>query len=112
MPDNLKTFLDMVQTVGLMGAIVGTLRLIAQRRYSSLSEAAAVLTSSVVVAVLVGLGVRDSSFPPALQYAIVGFCSLIADELLIIVSSLARTAKDDPSKLVEAARIILKGGKP
>lgn len=112
MSESLKTFVDMVQTVGFFGAVVGLLRLVIQRRYTSIGEAFAVIASSLLVAVLVGLALRSTAFPQPMQYAIVGLCSLIADEMLIIVASLARTAKDDPSKLLDAAKVILRGGKP
>ena len=112
MSESMKTFLEMVQTVGFFGAVVGLLRLVIQRRYTSFAEAFAVIASSMLVAVIVGLALSSTSFPPPLQYAIVGLCSLISDEMLIIVASLARTAKDDPSKLIDAAKLILRGGKP
>lgn len=113
MDNSLKAFLDMVQTVGLFGAVIGLLRLMIQRRYSSVTEALAVVSSSMLVASLVGLALHSSGLPQPLQYAIVGLCALVSDEMLLIVASLARTAKEDPSKLVEAAKIIIfRGGKP
>lgn len=78
------------------GLLVGTAKYTIQRRPGGFWGWLCCGAASTLVAVLVGLALDGSGLPPGQQWAIVGVCSYVAEDLLVGALTLAATVRSDP----------------
>lgn len=67
------------------------------------------LAASVLVAALVGLGLRDADMPLYLQFATVGLCAYIARDILMGLTQISGMVASQPFETLAKIRDFLRG---
>jgi hypothetical protein len=76
--NNQDRILTVLYTTGIIGFIVGIVRGVIEENHGGFLGFVRGVLSALVVSVLVGLGLADSTFPPMMQTCIVGVCAYIS----------------------------------
>lgn len=108
-PSDWEKVLAVAAPAGLVGLLVGVISGIVKQRYGTWWHWGRGLLTAVVVAVLVGLGLHDTSLSPTSQAAIIGVCAFIASDLLDGVTQLATLLKTDPIGFLAKVRDAWRG---
>ncbi len=108
-PD-LDRFLAATQTPGLIGLAVGICEGIIMQRYGSWRIWCVGLISSALVAILLGLWLKDSGVSIYMQWGMIGLSAYMASDILAAVGTIGSMVKADPFGLIARIREAIKGG--
>lgn len=101
---------EAIRTPGMIGLAVGAMALIIQERGGWRVWVRGLL-AAVVVAVLLGLGLKETSVAPSMQLAIIGLCAYTAPDLLGAIGLVGSMIRTDPFGLVQKLRAAIRGDK-
>lgn len=111
-PDSdLDKVLAAVAASGVAGLAVGIARGLISNRHGGLAGFLRGAVASVITSVLVGLAIADSGLSPTKQYAIVGLCAYVADDLLTGVIVLFQAFATNPMKFLMDVWTSIRGGR-
>lgn len=98
-------------TSGFIGLAVGATNGFAQRKYGGWGGFFTALSTGVVVAVIIGLGIQDYIPSETFRLAIVAAAAVISDDIWAGLRAIGRLIREDPlgslARLIDALR-----GKP
>lgn len=78
------------------GLAVGLAKGVIQRRYTGWGQWLSLLVGAVLVSVLVGLAVHETGLSETQQWAVIGVCTFVAEDLLLAVGAIGAAFARDP----------------
>lgn len=88
--------LTVLYTTGVIGFVVGIARGVIEEQHGGWFGFVRGVLAAMVVSVLVGLGLADSTFPPAMQACIIGVCAYISEDIVLGIRKMAGEIGKDP----------------
>lgn len=107
---DLEKVIAVAVPAGGLGLVTGVVSGVIKQRYGSWQNWVKGLIGAVSVAVLVGLGIHDTSLGITTQAFIIGVCAFVSSDLIESVYQLATVARSDPVGFLQKVRDALRGG--
>lgn len=105
----IDSLLTTAGATGLLAICIGIARGVIQQKHGSLGAFIRGITSSVVVAVLVGWGIHETSLSLTTQMAFVGVCAYLADDVLMGLLVIGRLFREDPGSFISRTLDLFRG---
>lgn len=100
---NREEYESLIATASATGGLaffIGIARVVIHKNHGSTMSFIRGIISSIVVAVLVGWGIKDVGLPLTGQMSIVGVCAYLADDVLLGLLVLGSLFREDPSSFI------------
>jgi hypothetical protein len=95
-PDDWNKIIPIISSTAVGGAAIGAFRSVIYRKYGGFWQWFALMSATVLVSVLVGLAVADTSLSHSQQAAVIGVCAFLAEDILLGLGALAGMFARDP----------------